>query len=97
VGGDRARPRGRDGGALRVLLAGGGGREHALAWELGNPGIAALARREPIAVDALEDLAAFAERERIDLTVVGPEQPLALGLVDVDIGRRALARLGVTA
>jgi phosphoribosylamine---glycine ligase len=80
---------------LRVLVIGGGGREHALAWRLrqspaveqlyaapGNPGIAAAAACVPIAADAVPDLAAFAARERIDLTVVGPEQPLALGLVD---------------
>ncbi len=85
---------------MRVLVVGGGGREHALAWKLaqsprlgalyaapGNPGIAALARCVPIRADAVDELAAFAERERIDLTVVGPELPLTLGLAD-----RLLAR-----
>ncbi|MBI3456285.1 MAG: phosphoribosylamine--glycine ligase [Candidatus Rokubacteria bacterium] len=80
---------------MRVLLVGSGGREHALAWKLaqspeltqlyaapGNPGIAQVARCVPIAADAVADLAAFAERERVDLTIVGPELPLALGLVD---------------
>ena len=77
-------------------MVGGGGREHALAWKLaqspritrlyaapGNPGIASVAQCLSISADALADLAAFASRERIDLTVVGPEQPLALGLVDL--------------
>ncbi len=81
---------------LRVLLVGGGGREHALAWKLarsprlgtlyaapGNPGIAAVARCVPIAAEQVEALAALVEREGIDLTVVGPEAPLALGLADL--------------
>ena len=80
---------------MRVLLIGGGGREHALAWKLtreepdleliaapGNPGIAELGECVPINVldiDALEQLA----RERsVDLTVVGPEAPLEAGIVD---------------
>jgi len=80
---------------MKILLVGGGGREHALAWKLaqssevsalyaapGNPGIARHATCVPIATDALDDLAAFAERERIDLTVVGPEAPLVAGLAD---------------
>jgi phosphoribosylamine--glycine ligase len=80
---------------LRVLVVGGGGREHALAWRLaqsrelerlyaapGNPGIAELARCVPIAADDVEALVAFAVAEEIDLTVVGPERPLTLGLVD---------------
>lgn len=80
---------------MKFLIVGGGGREHALAWKLrqdaptaeiiaapGNPGIASLGRCVPIGatdVDALLDLAA---RERPTLTVVGPEAPLALGIVD---------------
>ncbi len=80
---------------MRVLLVGGGGREHALAWKLaqsrelgrlyaapGNPGIAEAAECVPIRADAIADLGAFAARERIDLTVVGPELPLTLGLAD---------------
>ncbi len=80
---------------MRILVVGGGGREHALAWKLaqspevsglyaapGNPGIAGLAECVPIKADAIADLGAFAARERIDLTVVGPELPLALGLAD---------------
>jgi phosphoribosylamine--glycine ligase len=80
---------------VRVLLVGGGGREHALAWKLagssrlgalyaapGNPGIAPLAECVPVRADDITALVDLAERERIDLTVVGPEGPLALGLVD---------------
>jgi phosphoribosylamine--glycine ligase len=80
---------------MRLLLVGGGGREHALAWAIsrsprvtalyavpGNPGIATHATCVPIAVDAFDDLVRFADRERIDLTVVGPEAPLAAGLAD---------------
>jgi len=80
---------------MRILLVGGGGREHALAWKLaqsprltellaapGNPGIARHARCVPIKDDAIDDLVALATRERVDLVVVGPELPLSLGLVD---------------
>jgi phosphoribosylamine--glycine ligase len=80
---------------LRVLLVGGGGREHALAWKLaqspglgklyaapGNPGIARVAECVPTRAEDVEALVALAARERIDLTVVGPEAPLALGLAD---------------
>jgi phosphoribosylamine--glycine ligase len=81
--------------ALKILVIGGGGREHALAWKIaqsplvdtlfaapGNPGIARHARCVAIGVDAHEDLVAFARRERIDLTVIGPEAPLVAGLAD---------------
>lgn len=80
---------------MRVLIVGGGGREHALAWKLkqsplvrelfcapGNAGIARLARCVPVAADDLEALVALAREHRIDLTVVGPEAPLAAGIVD---------------
>ena len=80
---------------IDVLLVGGGGREHALAWKLnrsprlgrlvaapGNPGIAAHARCEPVRDTAIADLVALARRERPDLVVVGPETPLAMGLGD---------------
>ncbi len=80
---------------MKVLVVGGGGREHALVWSLaqsphvsalfaapGNPGMTRHARCVPIKADALDDLVAFAERERIDLTVVGPELPLILGIAD---------------
>jgi phosphoribosylamine--glycine ligase len=81
---------------MKVLIVGGGGREHALAWKLrrddpgveliaapGNPGIAELARCVPIAVDGLKDLANLAEEEMVDLTVVGPETPLEAGIVNL--------------
>jgi len=88
---------------VRILIVGGGGREHALAWRLardpgvarvlcapGNPGIGAAA--EPAAVDPgdPEALLALAARESIDLTVIGPELPLDRGVVDRfrDAGRR---------
>ena len=80
---------------MNILLIGGGGREHALAWAIsrsprlttlyaapGNPGIAAHATCVPIGVDAFDDLVRFADKERIDLTVVGPEVPLVAGLAD---------------
>jgi phosphoribosylamine--glycine ligase len=91
---------------MKVLLVGGGGREHALAWKLaasplvdvlyaapGNPGIARHARCVPIAVDAHPALLAFAEREHIDLTIVGPEAPLVAGLAD-RFAERGLTVLG---
>jgi phosphoribosylamine--glycine ligase len=89
---------------LRVLLIGSGGREHALAWKLaqsprlgtlyaapGNPGIARVAECVSVRADDVPAIADLAERERIDLTVVGPEVPLALGVVDAleARGRRA--------
>lgn len=80
---------------LRVLIIGSGGREHALAWKLaqsprveqifvapGNAGTAVLAQNLPIAADDIDRLALWAREERVNLTVVGPELPLALGIVD---------------
>src|SRR5215813_12620628 len=80
---------------MRILVVGGGGREHALVWKLaqsprataifcapGNPGIARLAECVPIAVDDVDGLLAYARKQAIDLTVVGPELPLTMGLVD---------------
>jgi phosphoribosylamine--glycine ligase len=80
---------------MRVLLIGGGGREHALAWALGrsprltrliaapgNPGIARHADCVNVKETAIEQLVALAAREQVDLTVVGPELPLSLGLAD---------------
>ncbi|AKU91110.1 phosphoribosylamine--glycine ligase [Vulgatibacter incomptus] len=82
---------------MKVLVVGGGGREHALCWKLvqspalsrliaapGNPGIAGLPKTELAAV-AAEDVAglvALARSEGVDLVVVGPEKPLSLGLAD---------------
>ena len=81
---------------MKILIVGGGGREHALAWKLrrddpdseliaapGNPGIGAIARCVPIAPGKLGEMAALAENERVDLTVVGPEGPLEAGIVNL--------------
>ncbi|HYR38437.1 MAG TPA: phosphoribosylamine--glycine ligase [Methylomirabilota bacterium] len=80
---------------MKVLLVGGGGREHALAWKLaqsprltrlyaapGNPGIAAHADCVPVRDTDLDELVALARRERLELAVIGPELPLSLGLRD---------------
>ncbi len=80
---------------MRVLIVGGGGREHALAWKLsqspllsklycapGNAGIAGLAECVQISPDESDRLAKWALEKKIDLTVVGPEAPLASGLAD---------------
>jgi len=80
---------------MRVLVVGSGAREHAIAARLladpgineliaapGNPGIALVARTLPVDAVDLDALVALADRERIDLTVVGPEAPLSAGLAD---------------
>lgn len=80
---------------MRILVVGGGGREHALVWKLaqsprvtkiycapGNPGIAALAECVNISTDNVKALCGFAQEHNIDLTVVGPEKPLTDGIVD---------------
>lgn len=80
---------------MKVLVVGSGGREHALAWKLrqsplvrqvfvapGNAGTAQDAQNVPIAAEDIPRLVEFARQEKIDLTVVGPEAPLAAGIVD---------------
>lgn len=80
---------------MKVLVVGNGGREHALVWKLvqsprrpqvfcapGNAGIETLAACVPVNANDLVGLKTFAQREGIELTVVGPEAPLALGIVD---------------
>jgi phosphoribosylamine--glycine ligase len=81
---------------MKILIIGSGGREHALVWKIHQsrfvsklysaPGSAAIAElAEPVAIspDQIDKLADFAAREKIDLTVVGPELPLTLGIVDL--------------
>ena len=81
---------------MRILVIGSGGREHALVWKLsqspkvekiycapGNAGIGEIAELAPIGVEEIDKLAAFAEKEKIDLTVVGPELPLTLGISEL--------------
>lgn len=80
---------------MKIFVIGGGGREHALVWKLsqspkvkqlycapGNPGIAKIAQCVEIRPDDLAGLYSFAQSHKIDLTVVGPELPLTLGVVD---------------
>lgn len=91
---------------MKILVIGSGGREHALCWKLrqskrvktlfcapGNPGTARVAENVAIAVDKLEELADFAEKQKIDLTIVGPEYPLSLGIGDL-FQRRGLKIFG---
>jgi len=93
---------------MRVLVIGGGGREHALCWKLrqsplldelycapGSPGIAEVADCLPTSVDEIQSLAEFAAGLRMDLTVVGPELPLSLGIVD-EFQSRGLRIFGPT-
>jgi phosphoribosylamine--glycine ligase len=88
----------------RILVVGGGGREHALCWRIlrdrpaarlfaapGNGGIGQLAVLLPIAAGEVAGIADWCRKERPDLVVVGPDEPLALGLVD------ALAAIGIAA
>src|ERR1700744_3068111 len=89
---------------MRILVIGSGGREHALCWAIaasplcdklfcapGNPGIAKEATCVPIAVSDIDAILAFAQKEKIDFVVVGPEAPLVAGLVD------ALEAVGIAA
>jgi phosphoribosylamine---glycine ligase len=80
---------------VKILIVGNGGREHALLWKLkqdapdaelfitrGNGGTGALATAIPLGADEIQALAGWVENEKVDLTVVGPEAPLAAGIVD---------------
>src|ERR1700757_2665223 len=93
---------------MRVLVIGGGGREHALVWKLrqsprgqkiycarGNGGISQDAECVPVDQKSLESLVALANQLRPDLTVVGPELPLQLGVVD-EFTRRGWPVFGPT-
>lgn len=91
---------------MKILVIGSGGREHALAWKIaqsshvkkvycapGNAGTLDIAENIPIGSTDIEAMADFAAREKIDLTVVGPELPLTLGIVD-EFERRGLKIFG---
>ncbi len=93
---------------MKILVIGNGGREHALVWKLaqsprvtklwcapGNAGIGQLATCVPIAVTDIPGLRRFAEEQSVDLTVVGPEAPLALGIADL-FRQKKLAVFGPT-
>ena len=93
---------------MKVALIGSGGREHALAWKLlqspkvehltcipGNAGMAEIAECHPIKADEISELLTYIEDEAFDFVVVGPEQPLALGLVD-DLLARGVRAFGPT-
>lgn len=80
---------------MKILVVGNGGREHAIIWKIrqnpkvekiycapGNGGIRNLADCVPIQVDDMKGLVQFAQKQKIDLTIVGPEYPLTLGIVD---------------
>ncbi|RMD47078.1 MAG: phosphoribosylamine--glycine ligase, partial [Aquificota bacterium] len=80
---------------MKILIVGNGGREHALAWKIkqsplvdklyvakGNAGIWQIAEKIDISPTDIQNLVKFAKQEKIDLTVVGPEQPLSAGIVD---------------
>src|SRR3990167_3167612 len=80
---------------MNILVIGSGGREHALVWKIGrskrvskifcapgNSGIAKIAECIPISHDDIQSLLSFAHKEKVGLTVVGPEAPLALGIAD---------------
>ena len=88
---------------MKVLVVGNGGREHALVWKIrqsplvtelfcapGNAGIAALADLVPIETSNIVELADFAQTIGADLTVVGPELPMVLGIAD-EFQRRGLS------
>ncbi|MAE80939.1 MAG: phosphoribosylamine--glycine ligase, partial [Chloroflexi bacterium] len=81
---------------MRVLLIGSGGREHAMAWKLvqspkitkliiapGNAGTAELGENVAVKVDDLDGLISIAKTRSIDLTIVGPEQPLIDGIAEL--------------
>lgn len=93
---------------MKILVIGGGGREHAIVWAIrqspgvqevvcapGNGGIAALARCVPVRQNDLSDLVRVAVAEQPDFTIIGPEVPLSLGIVD-ELQRRGMRVFGPT-
>jgi len=97
---------------MNVLLIGSGGREHAIAWKLaqsknlsklytapGNPGTAQCGQNIPIAAEDTDKLLEFAQQNKVELVVVGPEGPLAAGLVDAfeKAGMKAFGPSGAAA
>lgn len=97
---------------MRILVVGSGGREHALAWKIassplttevfiapGNAGTASVGTNVPVSANDLDEIVRFVEETNIDLTVVGPEQPLVDGLVDqlVAAGRGVVGPTAVAA
>lgn len=89
---------------MKILIVGGGGREHALAWKIaqsskvmklycapGNPGISQLAECVDINAENIEGICRFATEKQIDMVVIGPEVPLSMGMVDAleDLGIKA--------
>src|SRR5438270_1018095 len=86
---------------MKILVIGGGGREHALVWKLkqssavdrifcapGNSGTAVIAENVSLPATALPELLQFAKQNDIGLTIVGPDDPLALGIVDLFTGKK---------
>jgi phosphoribosylamine--glycine ligase len=95
-----------EGKTMKILIVGSGGREHALAWKIarsphaekvycapGNGGTRLVAENVPVEETDIGGLVGFAERERIDLTVIGPEAPLMMGLAD-EFEKRGLKAFG---
>ncbi|MCL4364350.1 phosphoribosylamine--glycine ligase [Patescibacteria group bacterium] len=93
---------------LKILIVGSGGREHALGWKLsqsplvdriffapGNAGTSTVGENVAIGVNEIGRLAEFAEKQQVDLTMVGPELPLTLGIVD-EFNKKNLAIVGPT-
>jgi phosphoribosylamine---glycine ligase len=89
---------------MKILVIGGGGREHALTWKLkqssdaerifcapGNAGTAEIAENVAISASDLEALVRFAKENRIDLAVIGPDDPLAAGIIDLFTGEKLRA------
>ncbi len=94
---------------MRILVIGSGGREHALVWSIaqskladkifcapGNGGITRLAESIDIKAEDIARLLEFARKEKIDLTVVGPEAPLAQGIVDQFLKSKSISNLFLT-